>query len=259
MKKGFTLVEVLIVVSIIAVLASAVFFSNLFSQIGKSRDSRRIQELKTMQKLLEDYYNDNNAYLTVDTASIDGLGCKTNPSRFKPYISSLPCDPQYPNHTYAYVSDDGSYQKYRIYALLEYPESPEAKSNPCKNGCYVSGRNYNFVVTSPNIDIITYPDPPVGYIGPLTGNEPSPLPTTPPTIAPSSIPTVGPTSTPVPTTIPPSATPFITLSQCPPDPGTKYCLQGSSCNNCGTFTNCNLACGGNQIFGNSLCTNPCHE
>ncbi len=262
MKKGFTLVEVLIVVAIIAVLASAVFFANFFANIGKSRDARRKAELNTMQKLLEDYYNDNDQYLTVDTISIDGFGCQTDPERFKPYLSRLPCDPQYPNRTYAYVSDDGSYQKYRIYALMEYTTDPDVKENPCINGCSVSGRTYNYVVTSPNIDLISYPNPPGGYIGPDSGGLPTATPGAPPTntpaptAGPTNTPPPGPTNTPAPTA-PPTNTPAPTQGQCPADPATKYCIQGTSCINCGTFSNCNKQCAGGQLYSDNGCSNQC--
>ena len=53
-KKGFTLVEVLVVATIIALLASAVFYG--YTQFARQgRDSRRAQDLNNIQKGLELY------------------------------------------------------------------------------------------------------------------------------------------------------------------------------------------------------------
>lgn len=166
-QTGFTLMEIIIVIAILAIVATLLFLSNIFLQVKKARDSRRKIELAGVQRLMEDYYNDHGSYLTVDQASIDGLGCVTNPTRFAPYLPALPCDPQYPNHTYAFIADNSTYQKYRIYAQFENPQDPEVLKNPCGTSpyCVIGGKTFNYVIASPNVDL-TSPDPPVGYIGP---------------------------------------------------------------------------------------------
>jgi len=63
MKKGFTLIELLVVITIIAVLAAVGLVS--YQNAGKrSRDARRIEDLKEIQKGLEQYYSRESLYST---------------------------------------------------------------------------------------------------------------------------------------------------------------------------------------------------
>lgn len=249
-SRGFTLVEIVIVVAILAILAMVMILGNVLNQVQKARDARRKQELATIQRLLEDYYNDNNRYLPVDQTSVDGLGCITNSKRFSPYLPKLPCDPQYFNRTYFYVSDDNSYQKYRIYAQMENGKDSDVLNNPCGGGCAIGSRLFNYVVTSPNVNIAAQITPPPGYIGP-SGVPPGPTATTAPTP-----PGGGPTSTPVPPTSTPGPSPtgFITVTPGgpTPTPGTGgYCGNNISgwCSNCGGI-------GINCQSGQRCCQNP---
>jgi prepilin-type N-terminal cleavage/methylation domain-containing protein len=59
--SGFTLIELLVVIAIIGLLSSAVFAS-LNSARAKSRDVRRIRDLKQIQTALEIYYDTNKQY-----------------------------------------------------------------------------------------------------------------------------------------------------------------------------------------------------
>lgn len=60
-NKGFTLIEILTVVAIILILSGLGFFSYRSAQI-KARDSKRISDLREIQKLLENCYEVNNSY-----------------------------------------------------------------------------------------------------------------------------------------------------------------------------------------------------
>ena len=60
-KSGFTLVELLVVISIIGVLASVVFAS-INSARAKARDARRIADLRQIATALEFYYDANGQY-----------------------------------------------------------------------------------------------------------------------------------------------------------------------------------------------------
>ncbi len=61
LKKCFTLVELLIVVSIIGILASIVLVS-LSSSRMKARDAQRLQDIKSIQNALEVYYSTYGHY-----------------------------------------------------------------------------------------------------------------------------------------------------------------------------------------------------
>lgn len=60
-QKGFTLIEILIVVAIVAIIGtlSAVAVNSARS---KQRDATRLANVRQMQSALEDYFKENNAY-----------------------------------------------------------------------------------------------------------------------------------------------------------------------------------------------------
>ena len=60
-ERGFTLIELLVVIAIIGILAAVVLVS-LNSARQKSRDARRIADIRQIQTALELYYNDNSGY-----------------------------------------------------------------------------------------------------------------------------------------------------------------------------------------------------
>lgn len=62
-QKGFTLIELLVVIAIIGLLASVVLLA-LGSARAKSRDAKRVADVRQVVSALELYYNDNNGYPT---------------------------------------------------------------------------------------------------------------------------------------------------------------------------------------------------
>lgn len=81
--RGFTLIELLVVIAIIGILASVVLAS-LNSAREKSRDARRISDVKQLQLALELYFDASSTYPVGTT--IDG---ELDPT----YIASVPSDP----------------------------------------------------------------------------------------------------------------------------------------------------------------------
>ena len=60
-KKGFTLIELLVVIAIIGVLAG-IMVVNFSNTKGKSADTRRISNLRTLRESLANYYSDLGEY-----------------------------------------------------------------------------------------------------------------------------------------------------------------------------------------------------
>lgn len=127
-KKGFTLIELLVVIAIIGILASVVLAS-LNSARAKSRDARRVADLKQVQLALE-LYADSHSQAYPATADISGqltgAAC----------AGSAKCIPQYPvpptgagqgAYGYAATKSDGTActtgandcAKYHLGAVLE--------------------------------------------------------------------------------------------------------------------------------------------
>jgi len=73
MKRGFTLVELLVVIAIIALLSTLSVVA-LNSARTKSRDARRLSDIRQIRTALDMYYDSNLTY----PATCTGLGSTTN-------------------------------------------------------------------------------------------------------------------------------------------------------------------------------------
>lgn len=85
-KKGFTLVELLVVVAIIGILA-AISVVALNTARARARDSRRVADVRQIQTALELYYNDWGTYPDSVTAG-GAIASGTNV-----YMSTVPTPP----------------------------------------------------------------------------------------------------------------------------------------------------------------------
>jgi len=125
MKKSFTLIEILVVATIIGLLAAASTIS--YSQLSKeTRNNRRKVDLDQIRSALEMYRSNNDVY----PASLNDL---TTPVV---YLKSIPSDPKSPTYSYTYskVSDVD-------YSLGAYLEGVSTTCSVTLN-CGIAACNY---------------------------------------------------------------------------------------------------------------------
>lgn len=84
-QKGFTLIELLVVIAIIGLLSTLAVVS-LNNARQKSRDAKRLSDIKQVQTALELYYNDNNGYPTA-------LGSQIGSATSTIYMATVPTAP----------------------------------------------------------------------------------------------------------------------------------------------------------------------
>lgn len=71
-KRGFTLIELLVVIAIIGILSSVVLAS-LNSAREKSRDAKKVSDIKQVQLALELYFDSNSEYPDADVEGLQEL------------------------------------------------------------------------------------------------------------------------------------------------------------------------------------------
>lgn len=167
-NSGFTLMELLIIIALIAIVATAfIIFLDPMRQINKARDAQRKSGLDTLKKTFEDFYNDKGCYpkpsevcynAQAQYAPAEAIACNicgNNDSSplFTPYLEKLPCDPESPKKEFLYQVDDMNCpQWFRVYSELNI------KSDQVINelGCSAESCGpkpffgYDFGVASPN-------------------------------------------------------------------------------------------------------------
>jgi type II secretory pathway pseudopilin PulG len=139
--SGVSLTEVLLVMTIIGLLIIVVL-SFLMRYLGRARDAERKADLQEIKISFEDYFNDNGCY--PDPSVLNDC----NGTSFRPYLSTIPCDPA-TNESYYYAPLADQCEGYRIYAKLEDDADPIIVELGCNTlmGCG-PGITYNYGVSS---------------------------------------------------------------------------------------------------------------
>jgi len=140
-RKGFTLIEMLIVIALIGILAGVVIsVINIPKTQARSRDSKRVGDIKRIQTALELYFADNRRYPVNTSFSY----VHTALSSISPtYIDQIPLDPLNGQNTsntssmrcmnnnyvhgYYYISNSNG-AKYVITTIMELPLSNQDPS-----------------------------------------------------------------------------------------------------------------------------------
>ena len=114
-QKGFTLIELLVVIAIIGLLSTLAVVALNNARL-KSRDARRVADIKQIQTALELYYNDANGYPAAVTT--DGTGSISFSGTT--YMAVVPKNPLPGGMNYAYTPDGTApYTTYHLDYLLE--------------------------------------------------------------------------------------------------------------------------------------------
>lgn len=121
--RGFTLIELLVVIAIIGILASIVLAS-LNTARRKSRDARRIADVRQIQLALELYADANNQLYPANIYT----ACGTAGSLCPTFIPAVPKDPVGPaggiNYNYAALGTGASCTSYHLGATLSEISNP---------------------------------------------------------------------------------------------------------------------------------------
>lgn len=106
-QKGFTLIEIMVVVIIIGILA-AVVVPEVMDKPGQARIARAKQDIQALESALNMYKLDNFNYPTSDQgleALVTKPSASPEPKNWKQYLKRLPKDPW--QNPYQYISTDG--------------------------------------------------------------------------------------------------------------------------------------------------------
>jgi len=144
--SAFTLLELLVAMAIMAIL-TVIGLRSFGSVQQKSRDSRRKQDIQSISKALEIYYNDFKHYPDSSEGRISGCGVDAsqpctwgepwqNSTDQTLYMTKLPADPSLNQYFYSSV-DEG--QGFRLFAYLENSEDADVVKDAEENAVFYSG------------------------------------------------------------------------------------------------------------------------
>jgi prepilin-type N-terminal cleavage/methylation domain-containing protein len=111
-KAGFTLIEIMVVITIMAVLTAIVYASFNGARTG-ARDNQKISDMNVIQLALEEYYNQNHTY-PANSGNLSVL--------VPQYMPSVPVPPTGGSYNYfplTQVSGSSICTSYHLWVTLE--------------------------------------------------------------------------------------------------------------------------------------------
>lgn len=124
MRKGFTIIELLIAIAILGILASIIISVIQSGKVSaRKRDAQRVSDLSKLQVVIESYAADAE-----NNSPPNNL-----PSLVPTYIGAVPVDPTNQG-SLVYTYQKGSTQ-YELSAVLE--ANPDKMANDGGNDCYL--------------------------------------------------------------------------------------------------------------------------
>lgn len=180
-KFGFTLIELIVVITIISLVATFGLATNFRAAQRTARDGKRKSDLEQIRSALEMYRADEGEYPPNITDYL-----------IPDYLAVEPKDPKDPDRQYLYTPEDNTYI---LSAALERGEGVVGGlcgEEDCNYAVYSPGRAPVIPATpTPTSPIVPTPTP---------SPFPTPTPTPPPgpTATPTPTPTSAPTATPTP-------------------------------------------------------------
>lgn len=162
-QKAFTLLELLVVMAILALLVG-LGLRTFGSVQQKSRDNKRKQDLQSITKALELYYNDFKRYPYSMDGKIMGCGSEAlascawgdvwrNETNDTLYMSKTPQDPG--GGQYYYLSDEEGLG-YMLFAYLENSEDAEIVRNESDAPAYYGDTYCRIIDTVLSVNTCNY-------------------------------------------------------------------------------------------------------
>lgn len=155
MKKGITLVEVIIVVGILMFLVAVAIGSlDTVGIFNRARDARRKKDVYRIKVAFEDYYTDKGCYPSKEM--VESLNSKANcyGRIFAPWLSRWPCDPNDRNYYVQVGYDDTCPKWFKVFAILENQSDDEISERWRDTGIISVGvTDYNFGMSSANTTV----------------------------------------------------------------------------------------------------------
>lgn len=142
-KRGYTLIEILVTFSVLALLLMVSIFS-VSRQRGKAEDARAKADLNRLKIAFEEYYNDHNCYPPAEWFDSES-DCQS--TVLSPYLANLTCDAK-TDLPYTYTTDATGCKWFKLYTNIGKDDAQALAQ------CYpVSSTIGNYGVGSETVDI----------------------------------------------------------------------------------------------------------